>query len=1215
TGPQGPIGPTGNDGANGNTGPQGPTGLQGATGAKGETGATGPQGATGANGLDGATGAKGETGNTGPQGPIGPTGNNGTNGNTGPQGATGAQGETGPQGLQGLQGATGANGLDGATGAKGETGNTGPQGPIGPTGNDGANGNTGPQGPTGLQGATGANGLDGATGAKGETGATGAQGVTGSQGLQGPTGPVGPTGNDGAVGNTGPQGPTGLQGATGANGLNGATGAKGETGNTGPTGPVGPTGNDGAIGNTGPQGPTGLQGATGANGLDGATGAKGDTGNTGPTGPIGPTGNDGAMGNTGPQGPTGLQGATGANGLDGATGAKGDTGAQGEAGPTGTTGEIGATGPTGVTGPEGLQGPVGLQGLIGPTGADGATGPIGLTGTDGPTGPTGATGAAGSGLNNQGNWLTGTTYNAGDYVFAPSSANPSVNTMWIVQGTSSFTSSSTPSSDPSHWIEFQAPAGPQGPTGLLANGNAAGNTPYWNGTQWVVNSSNIYNNGNNVGLGTTSPLKKLHLLSSSNTDGIYIQNSNGGGNGTANLYMSGYADITPGTTRPAVRISATDDGAYSANFTIATKAPGADANALAERLRIAANGNVGIGANNPVNKLQVAGNLHVDGHSVYFRENPADIKDVVKWNRYADRMDMGGWAGVNLGYTDGSVGDSVLPVLTVNRDKVGIGTTTPAQRLHVAGTIQTDNIKLTNGAVNGYILKTDGAGNATWANSNTVYNPAVTLDNPANTLTLNINSNTYQAPIVNTNLLQSYGQTGIVSVVNGVQSNYLDLSQAIAFASKNIYNTNGELTSNRVVECYGNKMIFNGLKGQVLFNDNTKNYPIEFRTYSANDFAPVAVLATSSDDQYTLSANRGQAANVVGGVATQIGMGNISTGGPANLYQAINFHKPNGNTGADVSITTSQLERVRITASGAVAIGTIRPKAMMDINAGSNPFNHDVLKLTHKTGANDNTASLAFCTDQNDSAVHARIVAHNNNSIGPELLFELNRSNIQNSNITTAWMKIKPEGVYVEGKLDVPVGPINTTTLNTTMDINAQGSVYSRYRFSSLEGYRCKQGNAGQFTENAFNLGWTGSAMLLWVDNVNAGAISTFSDRRLKDRIVPSENNAIGRLMQLRPVSFYYKKVEGTIFTGSPVQQEGFIADELQQVIPSAVTGSKDALTPDGKIQPQSVNVAPIVSVLTKAMQEQQGEIQEQKKLIETLEERIARLELLLKQR
>ena len=53
--------------------------------------------------------------------------------------------------------------------------------------------------------------------------------------------------------------------------------------------------------------------------------------------------------------------------------------------------------------------------------------------------------------------------------------------------------------------------GPQGPSGLLSNGTTAGNTPYWDGTQWVVGTSNIFNNGGNIGIGTASPTVKLEV--------------------------------------------------------------------------------------------------------------------------------------------------------------------------------------------------------------------------------------------------------------------------------------------------------------------------------------------------------------------------------------------------------------------------------------------------------------------------------------------------------------------------------------------------------------------------------------------------------------------------------------------------------------------------------------------------------------------------------
>ena len=77
------------------------------------------------------------------------------------------------------------------------------------------------------------------------------------------------------------------------------------------------------------------------------------------------------------------------------------------------------------------------SGTPGPTGPTGATGPTGGTGVDGATGAVGPTGADGA----------------------------------------------------------------TGPTGYLQSGSTAGNTPYWNGSQWVTNSSNIYNNGAGVGIG------------------------------------------------------------------------------------------------------------------------------------------------------------------------------------------------------------------------------------------------------------------------------------------------------------------------------------------------------------------------------------------------------------------------------------------------------------------------------------------------------------------------------------------------------------------------------------------------------------------------------------------------------------------------------------------------------------------------------------------
>jgi len=99
-----------------------------------------------------------------------------------------------------------------------------------------------------------------------------------------------------------------------------------------------------------------------------------------------------------------------------------------------------------------------------------------------------------------------------------------------------------------------------------------------------------------------------------------------------------------------------------------------------------------------------------------------------------------------------------------------------------------------------------------------------------------------------------------------------------------------------------------------------------------------------------------------------------------------------------------------------------------------------------------------------------------------------------------------------------------------------------------------------------------------------------WSDKRLKENI-KNLNYGLDAIMKLRPVSYDWKKEVDADKTNSL----GFIAQEVEKVIPELVTESKTIF--DDK-KAKGVDYVKMVAVLTKAVQEQQKQIDELKKLI-----------------
>jgi len=64
--------------------------------------------------------------------------------------------------------------------------------------------------------------------------------------------------------------------------------------------------------------------------------------------------------------------------------------------------------------------------------------------------------------------------------------------------------------------------GVDGDPGLLPDGSSNGNTTYWNGSEWVTDSNNLYNDGTNVMVGTDSVDPSSAFTVASSTKGVLL---------------------------------------------------------------------------------------------------------------------------------------------------------------------------------------------------------------------------------------------------------------------------------------------------------------------------------------------------------------------------------------------------------------------------------------------------------------------------------------------------------------------------------------------------------------------------------------------------------------------------------------------------------------------------------------------------------------------
>lgn len=188
----------------------------------------------------------------------------------------------------------------------------------------------------------------------------------------------------------------------------------------------------------------------------------------------------------------------------------------------------------------------------------------------------------------------------------------------------------------------------------------------------TLGNSLIYDNGTNVGIGTTSPPLKNS-----------IQASTSGGNNSVTPLISLQDDRSDRYSSINVVRGA---GSYDIGMSFSTVYETGGSASITERFRINPNGNVGIGTTSPSAKTAI--------HKSELGSNPSAVLRLENTGaNYTSKLILtdGTTNDANISYLGVTqslgfgIGSSLNQMVLTSTGNVGIGTTSPSEKLHVVG--------------------------------------------------------------------------------------------------------------------------------------------------------------------------------------------------------------------------------------------------------------------------------------------------------------------------------------------------------------------------------------------------------------------------------------------------------------------------------------------------------------------------------------------------
>ncbi len=300
---------------------------------------------------------------------------------------------------------------------------------------------------------------------------------------------------------------------------------------------------------------------------------------------------------------------------------------------------------------------------------------------------------------------------------------------------------------------------------------------------------------------------------------------------------------------------------------------------------------------------------------------------------------------------------------------------------------------------------------------------------------------------------------------------------------------------------------------------------------------------------------------------------------------------------------TASADRLVIDANGNVGIGTTTParKLQIDIPSGQNGI---------------------------------RIKSPGNTNNGYELIADASTNEAYVWNWESAKMYFGTANTFrmtIDASGNVGIGSVSpaqkldiTSASTTTSTMLSFGSNNTANFFKSAgSGTSCAIMTGANATGATYNIGVTavavgGTNAYGFYGTANSGTSSNYgvycsgsggytgtwsnvSDQKFKKNFEPIQS-ALGLINQLNPTSYEFKTDEFKCMDFPTFRQYGFVAQELEKVIPLLVEkGSHPGENGEGSIDYKGVNYIGMIPILTKAIQEQQAQISAQQLQIEAL--------------